>query len=172
VESRQAWLLLYQGTPQRLAFGAVKNPSEEPDSARKPWAAAFNDSQEADPDWTATSTMWKRAPAFAMNDAASNAVLAGRLLTIAGVQWDLDDSGRVNSLLGAEKLAPDGLIIDQDAAVSLAESLGSDLVFVEKTTLKLVKVWAASDPTTPAPAGIDSALYRQVSDSQVVRVDN
>ena len=172
MESRQAWLLLYQGTPQGLAFGAVKNPSEEPDSARKPWAAAFNDAQEADADWTATTTMWKRAPVFTMNDAASNAVLAGRLLTIAGVQWDLDDPGRVNSLSGAERFAPDGLILDQDAAVALCESLDKDLVFVEKTTLKVVKVWSTSDPTTPAPTGIDSALYRQISDSQVVRVDN
>jgi len=172
METRTAWLITESGTPHSLSFGNYKNPSQEADESKRSWAAALNETQEADPNFDATMTAWKAASTIPgrMGHASAGAGLTGRTLTIAGVTWDLDDAGRAQGA-GMENFPPDGTLIDATAAVTFAEALEGDLEFVEATTLKRVKVWCTEDPADPYEGGFDSALYRQDSDESVVRVD-
>ncbi|MHA2064324.1 MAG: hypothetical protein ACXABY_08085 [Candidatus Thorarchaeota archaeon] len=174
-ELRSVWLVTHLGVPKRLQFAMVKNPSEEPDSDLHPLNCALTAAEEADSDWDATPTVWRRAPAFAypgiLTDAAASATLTGRILNVAGVEWDLDSVGRADATAGAEPLEPDGIVVDATAAVVLAEALGQDLAFNEKTTLKKIKLHKDTDPSIVTPVGVNSALHRQSSDGLVIRVE-
>jgi hypothetical protein len=160
------------GAPRHCAWGTVKTPAEEPDPAKKSWAAALSDA-EVTAGWDATTTAWNRAPQLSMpgviDDAGAGSALVSRTLTIGGIDFDLDDAGRCNSKGAC--LAPDGVFTTIADAVALAESLSQDFTVVEKTTLKKVRVWSTQDPADPHPGDHDSGIYRQVSDSQVVRAD-
>lgn len=174
MEARTAWLITESGNPHSLSFGNVMNPSQEADTNIRDWASALSDDQEADANFTATTTAWKSAPPFAMpgllDHASSGATLSGRTLSIAGVSWDLDDGGRPQGS-GMENFPPDATLVDANLAVAFAEALTSDLEFVEAGTLKKVRVWSTKDPADPYEGGFDSALYRQNADSVIVRVD-
>jgi hypothetical protein len=159
---RTKWLLLDNGgAPQGTAWGEVKTQAEEADSSKKSWAAALDDDQVA-AGWDAQTTAWRRAPCLALpgwiDDAASGASLSSRTLTVAGVDYDLDDAGRT---VKGKRLAPDATFVTIADAVALAESLGRDFDLVERTTLKKVRVWSTLDPGDPHPAGIDSGIYPQ-----------
>ena len=168
------WLVTQNGVPLTLSFGQYKNPSQEADENIRDYNSALSEAQEADPAFDATMTAWKRAPELAYPDMlqhdSSGAMLGGRTLTVAGVEFNMDDAGRAQGA-GMENFPPDGVLSDMNVAVAFAEAAERDLEFVEKTTLKNVKIWATKDPADPYEGGYDSALYRQDSDETVVRVD-
>lgn len=173
-EVRSIWLVTESDAPSYCSYGNVRDPSSEANSSLKDWAAALSVSQEADVNFTATTTAWRRGPAFStpgiVDHANAAASLVSRTLRIGGVTWDLDDAGR--TIAGQENHAPDGILVDMIESVVLAEGVGEDLTFVEDTTLKLILVMTASqEDDIVCPVGYGSALYRRTSDSVVIRID-
>jgi len=171
--NRSIWLVVDDlGDPQRFQWALYKTRAEEADAARKDWSAALSDAEET-AGWDAFVTNWHKVPELArpgvLTDAAANAAVAAGVLTVGGVDFTLADAPRLDECNC--KLAPDGTVVTAADAVALAESLGRDLELVEKSTLKRVKVWATQDPGDAHPGTFDSGLYRQSSDSQVVRAD-
>lgn len=171
MDQRTIWLKTLNGVPQTFAWAKVKTMAEEPDPVEKVRSAALG-SQELQADgWDATTTAWRDVPILLyphfMLDAAASPVLASRTLTIDGVSFDLDTAGR--PCPDQEDCPPDVTITNIDALCTLVEAVGESIAFVEATTLKSVRVYT-SEPGSPL-GGCDSAIYRQDSDGQVVRVD-
>ena len=175
-EPRKIWLVSDNGgVPYRLEWAAVETEGEwAPDGEHShDWAAALTPAEEA-AGWSAESTEWTSLPTMTYRDylaaSAANASVASRELTVGGCKWNLDDKGR--KLGGADCCTPDATIVSNDDLIALVEEIGNDVVFYEKTTDKLVRAYAADPVTNPLVNGkYDSAVYRQTSDSQVVRVD-
>jgi hypothetical protein len=171
--SRTVWLLVDDlGVPQGFKWASVKTPSEEPDADLKSWSAALSDA-EVTAGWDAHETSWYKVPPLArpgvLTDVGSGASYAAGVLTTGGVDYTLADTPRLDAI--GCKLCPDGTVSTLADTVALAESLGMDIDFVEKTTLKKVRIWSTQDPADAHPGTIDSGIYRQSSDSQVVRAD-
>jgi hypothetical protein len=162
METRSIWLKTLDGTPKEFAWAAVKTPGEEPDAAKKAWATALTSQEGTGDGWDATMTSWRDVPMmlwghFLVHGSATP-TLSGRTVAIDGVSFDLDTSGA----------PPETTITDIDALCTLVEAVGDTVSFTEVGG-KTVKVYT-SEPDTPLD-GCDSAIYRQTSDSQVVRTD-
>jgi len=170
-DSRSLWLVTLNGVPQRLSWASVKTQDEEADSALKSHAAALRADELVGDGWDATTTAWRSVPPMLYPDvlehASSTPTLVSRTVAVDGVEYDLDTAGRPVSLTDSGD--PDATITDVDALTTLIEAMGQAVSFVEKTTLKRVRVYT-SEPGSPLD-GCDSAIYRQTSDSQVARVD-
>jgi hypothetical protein len=91
-------------------------------------------------------------------------------LTVGGCTLDLDLGGRHNPM-ASEPFPPDTVIGTPEDLVSHIEALGRDVEFIEKNTLKRCRVYT-TEPGDPLAGGaVDSAFYRQTSDSIAVRFD-
>lgn len=169
------WITTLNGVPQQLVWGIYKTEAEEPDPARRRLARVLKPDQLVANGWDAVSTAWRRVPELVSKaifaHPSSVVTLVGRKLTVSGAEYDLDDAGRACLDPEHDPEAPDVVVVDQDAIVTLVAALGVDHLLVEKTTLKTIHVHAVQDPATPNPPGANSGLYRQTSNSQVVRAE-
>ena len=170
METRTIWLRTLNGTPQGFSWALVKTPDEEPDPAAKIWAAALSEAQKPANGWGATTTTWKVLPPACGGGffAVSTPTLADRLLTVAGLSFDLDTAGRT-AAGSTRALSSDATIVDTTALVTAVEEAGEVLRFVEASTLKSIFVYPV-EPASPLD-GCAAAIYRQAVDRQIVRID-
>jgi len=164
------WLVTLNGVPQGFAWGHYKTQDEEADPVEKNRSAALGSQQSTGDGWDATLTAWRNVPPLLydgiMGHASATAAIAGRTLTIDGASFDLDTAGRPCG--GQEDCPPDATITDIAALCTLVEAVGFEVTFVEKGAQRRVTVY----PSEPdSIEGVPSAIYRQDSDSQVVRTD-
>ena len=155
-DPRSLWLVTLNGVPQALAWGFVKTRAEVAEENYKARDAALDDNQATADGWDATVTQWKRVPKTMNTFEELTATLVGRELTVAGLTYDLDTAGRAKTV--GEAHAPDATVVDEAALLAAVETLGRELQFVEKDTLKN---WRASHATDAALKGEDSLVHRQ-----------
>ena len=136
-EPRSVWLVTENGAPCFLSWGLYKNPSSEADPSRKSWAAALTEAQEADPNFDATQTAWRRAPDLVhpgvCTHANAAASLAGRIVRVGGVTFDLDESGPAGPT-GHEPGCVCGTLVSQPELQALVYGLGVAVTYVDSVT--------------------------------------
>jgi hypothetical protein len=157
--------------PQELVWAQTKR-EEDAVTNTPSWECALMTTQHpSGAGWDATTTVWRAASRLLGQESlALGATLIGRVLNVGGCTFDLDVAGRPNPV-GVEDLPPDVVVGNVESLVAHCEALGGDFDFVEKITLKKCRVYA-TEPGDPLAGGeVDSAFYRQTSDSVAVRVN-
>lgn len=151
-ESRTIWLVTKDGVPHHGAWAEVKTQSEAP-TGKKSHAAALGAHELLSEGWDATPTQWRNMPSLLYPDVleAITAQVVGRDVIVAGLSYNLDQGGRPHpgNAPGAlrEPLKPDAVVVDDAALLGAVETLGRDLSFVERDTLKMFRVSADQGST-------------------------
>lgn len=170
-EPRSVWLRTQNGVPMSFVWALTKREADCT-TPNVSWECALTTADHPAPAWDATMTNWRSVPPLLYPDSldAGSPTLSGRVLEIADCSFDLDVGGRPSSF-GTEPLPPDTTVGVIEELVAHVETLGRDVDFIEKDTLKKCRVYT-TEPGDPFAGGsVDSAFYRQTSDSIAVRND-
>lgn len=144
-DPRRIWLVTHQGIPQGFTWALYRDPSEFdvnddriPARARqrlasgellesqvRSWASALDEAQEADPDWDATPSEWRRVPRLLRPGVLEHTTpsVAGRELHAAGCRFSLDSRGKPKGR--GEPEAPEATITDEAELARALERVSS-----------------------------------------------
>ena len=118
-EPRSLWLVTLDGVPVACSWAFVRTPEEAtPGREANESALDPNLGMSVAGGWDAVRTAWRSVPRALWPDclADNSPTLVGRVVTNAGLAYDLDSVGAASPLPGGEPLAPHAVVVDQDAA--------------------------------------------------------